>query len=256
MERSVSRYLKDSAGAHRLDARLKITMLAVYSVGIFFVDSWIGMAAYLLVLLGCALTFRAPAAKVLALGIPVYVIAGLTILFNSIIPGPSGLEPSLNGLVRGCFFASRIVLLVWFSLIACFTIDPIELTHSVSSMLSPLRRLRVPVDDIATVFTIAIRFIPQIAEEYFQVRDAQWSRGAEFNEGPIASRVRAHCVIMVPVLVGLFRRADKLATSMDARCYGMRGIVRTDLRAVSPTAGSILLTALVCLLCATVSVLL
>lgn len=256
MSCSVSEFLEEQGSAHRIDARCKIIMLAVYSVGIFFVDAWLGMAAYAAFLaVACAL-LRAPVRRVFALGVPVYVICVLTVAFNSFVPADVGIGFSQAGLVRGCFFAARILLLVWFSLVVCFTVEATELTQAFSSMMRPLSALRVPVDDIAMVFSIALRFIPQMAEEYFQIRDAQWCRCAEFDEGPVLARVKAHCAIMVPMFVGLFRRADRLAASMDARCYGMRGRMRTDIRARRADPPSVAVCAAACAFCATVSVLL
>lgn len=239
-----------------MDARSKILMLAVYSVGIFFVDTWWGMAAYGAILVAVAVAFRAPWRTMLTIGIPVYVIAGLTIFFNMFAMGDGGLQFSSAGLVRGCFFAARILLLVWFSLGVCFTVGATELTQAFTSLMAPLRALRVPVDDIAMVFSIALRFIPQMTEEYFQIRNAQWSRCAEFDEGPIFERIKAHCAIMVPMFIGLFRRADRLAASMDARCYGMGGIVRTNIRASSMNAPSMAAGIAVFALCLCVSILL
>lgn len=253
---TVSRYLEQQASAHRIDARSKILMLAVYSVGIFFVDTWWGMAAYALILAAVAAGLKAPLRKVLAIGIPVYVIAGLTIFFNMFAAGEGGIAFSQAGLIRGCFFAARILMLVWFSLVVCFTVEATELTQAFTSIMAPLRAIRVPVDDIAMVFSIALRFIPQMAEEYFQIKHAQWSRCAEFDEGPIIERVKAHCAIMVPMFIGMFRRADRLASSMDARCYGMRNVVRTDIRATRMNAPSIAVGIGIFALCLCVSILL
>lgn len=256
MSCSVSEFLEEQGSAHRIDARCKIIMLAVYSVGIFFVDAWPGMAAYAAFLAVTCALLRAPVRRVFALGVPVYVICVLTVAFNSFVPADAGIGFSQTGFVRGCFFAARILLLVWFSLVVCFTVEATELTQAFSSMMRPLSALRVPVDDIAMVFSIALRFIPQMAEEYFQIRDAQWCRCAEFDEGPVLARVKAHCAIMVPMFVGLFRRADRLAASMDARCYGMRGRMRTDIRARRADPPSVAVCAAACAFCATVSVLL
>ncbi len=256
MGRSVSEFLEEQGSAYRIDARCKILMLAAYSVGIFFVDVWAGMAAYALFFAAACAGLRAPVRKVAALGVPVYVICAVTVAFNAFVPGASGLELSQPGFERGCFFAARILFLTWLSLAVCLTVEATELTHAFSSMLRPLSALRAPVDDIAMVFSIALRFIPQMAEEYIRIRDAQWCRCAEFDEGPVAARVRAHCAIMVPLLVGLFRRADRLASSMDARCYGMRGRMRTDIRARRMDAASAAACAVAAALCAAVSVLL
>lgn len=226
----VAEYLEKESSAHRVDARSKIAMLAAYSVGIFFVDTWWGMAAYAAMFAAAFAASGVPAKRVFAHVAPIYVIAALTIVLNMFHVEEGWIAFSVDGLLRGCFFALRILLLVWASLVLCFAVKSTELTAAASSILSPLRVFGAPVDDMATVFSITLRFIPQTSEEFFAIRDAQWSRCAAFDEGTVAERVKAHCTILIPMIVGMFRRADKLALSMDSRCYGMRGVRRCDIR--------------------------
>jgi energy-coupling factor transport system permease protein len=85
----------------------------------------------------------------------------------------------------------------------------------------------VPVDDVAMMFSIALRFIPTTAEEADRIVTAQSARGARFDEGGPIRRARAWLPVLVPLFVNLFRRADNLAVAMESRCYG--GVGRTRL---------------------------
>ena len=154
--------------------------------------------------------------------------------------GSFGLVPA--GLARGLFFAVRIVLLVVASLTVTYTTTSTELTDALGFFLRPLKRLGVPTDDIAMVFSLALRFIPVTAEEFGRVHDAQWARGASFAEGSLWERLRAWQTVLIPLFVGLFRRADSLAVAMDARCYGAPDVERTSLapRAFSGRSGLVL----------------
>lgn len=242
---------------HSCDARVKIVLLIAYSVTLFLVSSWWALgvcAAAFVALLGVS---RIGPGGIFALSAPLLVIAGLAIVFNAfsfdaqaasqaavggmgavsagvfegapplMLAGAFGFVPA--GFARGCFYALRIVLLVVASLLVSFTTTSTQLTEAFASFLRPLRRLRVPVDDVASVLSIALRFIPLVAEEIGRIHDAQWSRGAKFGEGSIASRLRAWSTVLVPLFVRMFRRADDLAVAMDARCYGMPGVQRTSL---------------------------
>ncbi|WP_251212251.1 energy-coupling factor transporter transmembrane component T family protein [Adlercreutzia murintestinalis] len=214
---------------HHLDARSKIILLLVYSISIFFIDSWEGMFAAAALFVGALLLSRLPWGPVFKVALPVYVIAVFTVLANAFLFKYGSFAFRLEGLDRGFFFAVRILLLVWASLILCYTSTSTQLTDALASFMAPLRRWKVPVDDVAMVFSIALRFIPVTADEYLRIRDAQWSRGAPLSDGPILARLRAHTSILIPLFVGLFRRADTLAMAMDARCYGLPGIMRTRL---------------------------
>lgn len=205
-------------------------MLIVYSISIFFVSTWGGMAIYAVLFAIALAVSKVSASKVFSIVIPMYVIAGFTVVFNMFPYGDGGIAFSYEGLMRGCFYGVRILLLVWMSLVLCLSTTATELMQACVSLLSPLRFLRVPVDDIAMVFSIALRFIPLVVETFFAIRSAQWSRGACFDEGPITTRIKSYCAILIPLFVDMFRRADRLATAMDARCYGAPNVQRTNVR--------------------------
>lgn len=270
MRINVSSYIPGTSSVHACDARVKIVLLAAYSVTLFLVRSWAGIAPCALLFATVAAVSRIPVRRFFGLLVPVYVIVAFTVLFNgfsfdvsqAVVGAPSalgdvstgvfttwapvpligsfGLVPA--GLARGCFFALRIVLLVVGSLVVTYTTTSTDLTNALGDFLRPFKRIGVPSDDIAMVFSLALRFIPVTAEEFGRVHDAQWARGASFSEGSLWERLRAWQTVLIPLFVGLFRRADSLAVAMDARCYGAPDIERTSLapRAFSARSGVVL----------------
>lgn len=67
--------------------------------------------------------------------------------------------------------------------------------------------------------SIAMRFIPILAEEADKNKKAQMARGANFEEGNIIQKAKAMVPILVPLFVSASCRANDLATAMEARCY-------------------------------------
>ena len=131
--------------------------------------------------------------------------------------------------MTGLFFAVRIILLVTGTSLLTLTTSPVALTDALSRLMVPLRPLRFPVDDVAMMFSIALRFIPTTAEEAEKIVVAQTARGARFDEGGVVRRARAWVPVLIPLFVNLFRRADHLAVAMESRCY--TGERRTRLHA-------------------------
>lgn len=214
------------------------------------------------------LSSRLSLRSVFATVVPIYVIVGITVVLNSFVvtsnlsdagdplyPVIGDLFFTESGCLRGCFFGVRILLLVWMSLVVCYTTTSTAMTAAFASFLSPLRRFGMPVDDIAMVFSIALRFIPETASGFFALKDAQWSRGADFDEGNVIVRVRSHCAILIPLFIELFRKADDLAMAMDARCYGMAGIRRTSLRRARMGAPSVLWMITITIFCIALAIL-
>lgn len=248
--RSAQAKKQSNNGKHMpIDARAKIAILAFYSVCIFFADTWASMLVFLAISISLCFLMKPQMAKMLKLGVIVYVIAALTLFFNMFIFTGQGFAFSIDGFYRGSFFAARIVLLVMTSLIVCMTTDALSISSAIRSYLSVLAPLKVPVDDISVILSIALRFIPLTAKEFFSIRDAQWSRGASFDEGPVLERVKAHCSILIPLFINMFRKADYLSMSMDARGYGISGVKRCDINACGLSFASIVIAALICICC-------
>ena len=110
-----------------------------------------------------------------------------------------------------------------------YTTSPILLTDGLEALLSPLKKVKVPVHELSMMMSIALRFIPTLIEETDKIMSAQRARGADFESGNLIQRAKALLPLLVPLFISAFRRADELATAMECRCYhGGEG--RTRLR--------------------------
>ena len=196
-----------------LDGRTKILLLVGYTVALFVADSLGAMLALTLVLVVVAHLGGASLVRLVRQGLPSYPIAAFLLAYNLVA----------NGWVSAVLVGVRVVLLVYASLILMECSTPTELTAALQRFMRPLGRCGIPVHEGVTALSIALRFMPLMAEELAAVRAAQRARGAAFDDSGLVSRMRAYGGLMVPMLVGLFRRADRLACAMDARCFGATG---------------------------------
>ena len=130
----------------------------------------------------------------------------------------------------------RIMMLVTGTFLLTYTTSPVQLTDALERLLSPLKKIRVPVHEIAMMMTIALRFIPPLIEETDKIMSAQRARGADFDSGNIVRRARALIPMLVPLFVSAFRRAEDLATAMECRCYhGGEGRTRLRVLVMRPS---------------------
>ena len=120
-------------------------------------------------------------------------------------------------------------MLITGTFLLTYTTSPISLTDGLESLLSPLKKIRVPVHELSMMMCIALRFIPTLIEETDKVMSAQKARGADFENGKLIQRVKALIPILVPLFISAFRRADELATAMECRCY-QGGTGRTKMK--------------------------
>ena len=235
-------YIPGTSPIHALNAQVKVILACVFSIAVFFVESWPGLLVITAFVATLYMLARVPVTKAARGLVPVAFILVFTVVVHafsismgsSAAPGLSsagslGLTQewvlfgsfgiTLDGLMRGIFFALRIVLLVLICSLLTFTSSMMDLTDAMLRMFGPLRRLGVPVDDIAMMISIALRFIPTTAHEAQMIQLAQKARCANFDDGNVFVRLKSWVPVFVPLFVRLFRRADDLADAMDARCY-------------------------------------
>lgn len=227
MQVPIGAYIPGDSAVHRLDPRAKLLVAFLLVVALFAVQSWYVIAVLCAAMVTLSLFARIPLTTFLGMLKPVFWIGLFTLVVNAFsFVGGFHFVPS--GALRGLFFFIRLFVVMGTTALVTLTTSPVALTDGIALMMRPLARIKVPVEDIAMMISIGIRFIPTIAEEVDRIMLAQRARGAQFDEGSLIKRMRAWVPILVPLFVGLFRRADALARSMDARCY--TGVGRTHLR--------------------------
>jgi energy-coupling factor transport system permease protein len=211
---------------HRLEPRVKLALVACYTLVLFSSAGWTGLGLATAMVAVALVLSRVPLRLALRGLRPVAVLLLITVTMNALRINPADaivsfgrLGISRAGLMTGLFFASRIILLVTGTSLLTLTTSPVALTDALSRLMTPLGFLRFPVDDVAMMFSIALRFIPTTAEEAEKIVVAQAARGARFDEGGLLRRARAWVPVLVPLFVSLFRRADNLALAMESRCY-------------------------------------
>ncbi|MEE0704825.1 MAG: energy-coupling factor transporter transmembrane component T [Adlercreutzia sp.] len=189
---------------------MKLGWLLAYSLALFVAQSALALGALGLLLAGAIAVTRVSAVRIACDAVFVYPLALVIFCCNGAFQGWGS-----AGLVT-----ARIILLAFASILLMRTTSSVELTMALRQLLTPLGRLGLPAHDFASALSLALRFIPLMTEELVLVRAAQQSRGASFDAGAPLVRLRAAAALMMPVFVGLFRRADRLASAMDARCFG------------------------------------
>ncbi|MBS4210572.1 energy-coupling factor transporter transmembrane component T [Bacillus sp. FJAT-50079] len=124
-----------------------------------------------------------------------------------------------EGLRQAIFISLRFFLLVFVTSLLTLTTTPITLTDGLETLLNPLKRVRFPVHELALMMSISLRFIPTLMDETDKIIKAQTARGVEFTSGPVKERFKAVIPLLIPLFVSSFKRAEELATAMEARGY-------------------------------------
>ena len=211
---------------HRLDPRTKLMAVILYIVALFNAKSPLTYAIVAAVLAVCIVASRVPM-KSLTRGLkPVYVIVAFTAVMNIFFTGGTAVGEgwllghiTYEGLTAAIYMVLRIVMLIMGTFLLTYTTSPIALTDGLENLLGPLKKLKVPVHELAIKMSIALRFIPTLIEETDKIMNAQKARGAQLDNGKMTERIKALVPVLVPLFISAFRRADELAMAMECRCY-------------------------------------
>ncbi len=222
---TLGQYFPGNTLAHRLDPRTKLLATVLYIVALFSAHSLWSYGVLALVL---AISVRVSRVGVKALlrGLkPVLFIIAFTAILNLFYtPGRTlvqfwVLRITYEGVRTAITMMLRIMLLIMGTFLLTYTTSPIRLTDGLESLLSPLKKIKLPVHELAMMMSIALRFIPTLIEETDKIMSAQKARGADFESGNLFQRAKALIPLLVPLFISAFRRADELATAMECRCY-------------------------------------
>ena len=221
-------FIKGQSLLYHLDPRVKLAAAIGLSIFILWVKSMMSLTigvALLLTALANGISLRTlwlalkPMLFFMALILFVHIffneskkeIAAQNYLF--------GLSPSMAGFKQGFFVVWRFLSLIAAAVLLNMTTAPSRIIAAIKYFLKPLKKLRVPVDNIAVMIMLALRLMPILLMEKERIDNARRARGFDLRRSVFAVRIKSFLSLTSKILLGVFRRADELALAMEARNY-------------------------------------
>ncbi len=222
---TLGQYYQTDSLLHRLDSRVKLTATLLFIISLFLVNNLWGYVMAAAFLAVCIRLSHVPFRYMVKGMRTILFLLLFALVFNLFLtPGTPvvrlwKLTVTKEGIRMAAQIAVRLVLLIIGSSLMTLTTTPNHLTDGLESLMKPLKKLRVPVHEVAMMMSIALRFIPILMEETDKIMKAQIARGADFESGNLIQRAKAMVPLLVPLFIAAFRRANDLALAMEARCY-------------------------------------
>ncbi len=222
---TLGQYYQTDSVIHRLDPRVKLVATLAFIISLFIVNSFWGYliaAVFLVVMIRLShvpFKFMVRGMKAIVF---LLVVAGVFNLFltpGEVVVAFWKLKITKEGIKLALLMAARLCFLIIGSSIMTLTTTPNQLTDALEKLLAPLKKIHVPVHEIAMMMSIALRFIPILLEETDKIMKAQIARGADFESGNLITKAKNLVPLLVPLFISAFRRANDLAMAMEARCY-------------------------------------
>ena len=222
----LGRYIPGNSIVHRLDPRSKLVAMILLIIIAFWANNPITnvilfVATGIFVALSeVPLSFFIKGLKSMFFLITfttlfqLFFISGGQVLFEM-----GFIKITTQGIEQAGIIFCRFVLIIFFSTLLTLTTMPLSLATAVESLLGPLKRFKVPVHEIGLMLSMSLRFVPTLMDDTIRIMNAQKARGVDFGEGNIIQKVKAMIPILIPLFATSLKRADSLATAMEARGY-------------------------------------
>jgi energy-coupling factor transport system permease protein len=222
----IGKYVPGHSPIHKMDSRSKLVMTFMFVIIVFLANNLLTNVVLGLFTLIIVLLTTLPVRFLLKGLKPVLWIILFTFILHIIVTKEGNVlidfgffQVYEEGLKQGIYISLRFLYLILMTTILTLTTTPIEITDGMESLLAPFKKLRLPVHELALMMSISLRFIPTLMEETDKILKAQMARGVDFRSGPVKDRLKAVVPLLVPLFISAFKRAEELATAMEARGY-------------------------------------
>ncbi|MCI5775184.1 MAG: energy-coupling factor transporter transmembrane protein EcfT [Aerococcus sp.] len=221
----LGRYLPTGSIIHQLDPRVKLLGMFYLLIVVFFANNWWSyLVLFTLAMAGVWLTQISLRVFIRGLRPMIFLIL-MTVILQLLFThegtvlfsfGPIAL--TTGGIVNAFFILLRFIFIIFISTLLTLTTAPLDMTNGLETLAGPLKKV-LPVQEMALMLAIALRFVPTLMDEAEKIMDAQRARGVDFGEGSLLQRVKSFLPVLIPLFISAFDRAYDLSIAMEARGY-------------------------------------
>lgn len=224
---TLGQYIPGNSFLHKVNPKVKLIFSFLYVFLLFFVNSFVSFGFCIILVLLTYVACKFPARLLFSNLKVILIFMVIAVVFNlffvktgDVVFKFSFLKVTTHAISLTVTIILRIFLLLSGSSLLTYTTLPLDLTLAMEELLKPLAKFRLPVNEIAIMLSIALRFVPLLINEAETIMAAQKSRGMSlFNQRGLVKKARAFSAFIVPLLVLAFKNANELAVAMEARCF-------------------------------------
>ncbi|MCH5463820.1 energy-coupling factor transporter transmembrane component T family protein [Levilactobacillus tujiorum] len=221
------RYLPLESVVHRLDPRNKLLLSFCYIILVFMANNLVSYALIIGFTVGAILASKISLGFFLKGIRPLLWLIVFTVVLQLLFSPAGGhvyfhwafVNITQFGLINSGYIFIRFLLIIMMSTLLTLSTQPLDIATGLASLMKPLRWIKVPVDTLAMMLSIALRFVPTLMDEANKIMNAQRARGVDFGEGGLLKQAKSLIPLMVPLFMSAFNRAEDLSIAMEARGY-------------------------------------
>lgn len=229
MSRAGTLYIEKNSPIHKIDGSIKFILLLVWTACVFLFNDFrvfLGFFIFGLALLKIA---KIPFKSIKPLFIFIVMFTIMNSIFLIVVTPNYG--STLTQTTTSLITIKGITLsleTVWFAItlsmkyLAVFPIMMLFIftTHP-SKFASSLNKIGVSYK-VAYAINIALRYIPDVRDEFKNIMNAQEARGVAFRkeDANIITRLKNYNTILFPLVLSSLNRVEIISNAMDLRGFG------------------------------------
>ena len=206
---SALQYVPGDSLLHRLDPRSKYGFAASYLISLVSSHSFHTSLIYTALAL---FLFLFSKLRLLLLWENIRGLFVVLLILNYV-------QISINGIEAASLMTFKMISLILMLTLLLSTTPPEKQMEGLRKLLSPLRRIGVKTESFAVMFTVAVLYLPLLLEDLLRILQAQRARGLRYGRWNLLGRGRDMLLLLTPLLLAVFRRAERLSEAMESRCY-------------------------------------
>lgn len=219
LRQNFGRYVSRESAIHGLDPFAKMLVFVLMMGSILLSGDWFSLTLVAAFLIALCLVSRVGLAFYFGSFKYFSWMFALSFAINVIFPRQSTCGAfSLEALNTAGIFSVRLGLMILAGTLFTVTTAPHEIGDSLLAFTRFRGRVGRRVADLATILSIALRFIPVMFEEAERIRTAQMLRGQRARG--LTQRVQSVVNLIVPLFQSSLRKAADLGYALESRCYG------------------------------------
>ena len=203
------KYYNKNSVIHRLSPVFKLISLMIMIVGIFFIDSYIDILMFslylVLVMVYSDIGIITYLKNIYSIKIFLLFIFIIDLIFNS----------NINNIV---FDLYKLIFIIIYSSALSYTTSTSEITYGIERILKVFNNY-IPVNDIAMIITLTIRYIPTLILEGNRIIRAQKIRGFDFEKENFRGKIDMIPRMLSSMFALSIKRANDSSDIMDLRLY-------------------------------------
>ena len=229
MSRAGTLYIDKNSPIHKIDGSVKFLLLLVWTASVFLFNDFRVFLTFFIVGMSLLHIAKIPFKSIKPLFIFIVMFTIMNSLFLIVITPEYG--STLTGTTTPILTIKGITLsteTIWFALtlsmkyLAIFPIMMLFIftTHP-SKFASSLNKIGVSYK-VAYAINIALRYIPDVRDEFKNIMHAQEARGVAFRkeDANIITRLKNYNTILFPLVLSSLNRVEVVSNAMDLRGLG------------------------------------